>query len=302
MASSPSHAQAHDHPPQAGRNLAAAFWLNLGFTLFELLGGWWTNSVAILSDAVHDLGDSVSLGAAWYLQRRAQQGRDAQYSFGYRRFALLGALLNGAILVIGSVLIVQEALPRLWAPDAAHAPGMMLLAVGGVLINGLAVWRLQGGHSLQERAVRLHLLEDVGGWLAVLLGGALMYITGWAWIDPCLSLGIAGWVLVNAVRTLRDVLRILLQAVPSDRDMAALRQDLLAVEGVADLHDLHLWSLDGAYEILSVHLKTHAVQDLTEVAAIKQAVRQRLADLGIEHATLEVEHPGESCALADSSV
>jgi cobalt-zinc-cadmium efflux system protein len=299
MSDSHSH---HHHHEQSQRNLAMAFFLNLGFTVIELIGGWWTNSVAILSDAVHDLGDSLSLGVAWFLQRRAQQGKDAAYSFGYRRFSLLGALINGTVLILGSILVIQEALPRLWTPSAAHAPGMMLLALGGILINGLAFWRLQGGDSLNEKTVRLHLFEDVAGWVAVLVGGGVIYITGWKWIDPLLSLGIATWVLINAVRNLRGVLRILLQAVPSGRDLTQLQTRLLSIEGVDQVHDLHLWSLDGSYEILTLHLVTEQAHSIQELATLKRHIRQSLSQLGIQHATIETEHPDESCTLVDSPI
>ena len=288
----------HHHHPQLGeKQLGLAFTLNLGFTLIEIIGGLWTNSVAILSDAVHDLGDSLSLGLAWYLQRLSGRSEDEYYSFGYRRFTLLGALINSLILVFGSLLIWREALPRLWHPDPAHAPGMMGLAPLGIVANGLAVWRLQGGKSFNQRTVRLHLLEAAGGWPAVLIGGGVMYLTDWAWIDPLLSLGLSTWVLIHAVRNLRGVLRILLQAVPDGRNPEQLRGQILALEGVEDLHDFHIWTLDGEFEVASLHLRYADAYQAKAVQGLKQRLRQLFTEADIEHLTVKVEAPDEDCSL-----
>ena len=150
-------------------DLRLAFFLNLGFTILEIAGGFWTNSVAILSDAVHDLGDSLSLGAAWYLDRVAQRGRDRRFSYGYLRFSLLGAWTNTTILLVGSVLVMSAAIPRLFQPEAANAPGMIGFALLGVVVNGAAALRLRGRQSLNASVAAWHLVEDVLGWLAILV-------------------------------------------------------------------------------------------------------------------------------------
>lgn len=275
-----------------------AFFLNLLFTVIEVVGGLLTNSLAILSDALHDLGDSLSLGLAWYFQRLSHKGRDRKFSYGYRRFSLLGAIINSIVLVVGSVWIVAVAVPRLFDPQEAHAPGMMLLAVGGIAVNGLAVWRLRRGHSLNERVAALHLLEDVLGWVAVLIGAGIIWLTGWHIVDPILSLGIAAFILFNVYRNLRESLGIILQAVPPDLDIAAIGRELGAIPGVASVHDLHVWSLDGERNVLTVHLVLDEVGQ-AGVMAVKQAVNESMKARGIGHCTIETERPGEECLHRD---
>ena len=209
------HHHNHSHHHHHGdRNIGIAFFLNLVFTIIEIGGGLLTNSVAILSDALHDLGDSLSLGMAWYFQRLSGKGRDQKYSYGYRRFSLLGALINALILTVGSVYIIIEAVSRLQHPEPAHAFGMIWLAVLGVMVNGAAVLQLKKGISINEEMISLHLLEDVLGWVAVLIGALIMYRFDLPIIDPILSLGIAIFVLYNAFKGLKKTLFIILQAVP----------------------------------------------------------------------------------------
>ncbi len=184
----------HDHIHHRGgsKNIRTAFFLNVTFTIIEIIGGIMTNSMAILSDAVHDLGDSLSLGMAWYFQGLSSKGRDKSFSYGYGRFSLLGALINVCVLLIGSILILWKTIPRLLAPEAVDTTGMMILAVIGVIFNGLAVYRMRGGKSLNERVVALHLMEDVLGWVAVLIGSIIMHFFDLPIIDPILSLLITG--------------------------------------------------------------------------------------------------------------
>ncbi|SDK28530.1 cobalt-zinc-cadmium efflux system protein [Catalinimonas alkaloidigena] len=293
------HGHGHQHGPheQSESNLRLAFFLNLGFTLFELVGGLYTNSVAILSDALHDLGDCVSLGLSWYLQRVSKRGRDATFSYGYRRFSLLGAVIISLVLVVGSVIILFEAIPRLLNPEPPKAGGMIVLAIVGVLVNGAAVFRLSKGESLNERAVKLHLLEDVLGWLAVLAGSILMYFFDLPILDPLLSVGIALFILFNVYRNLRDSFRIFLQATPTNVDIDALREQIQNVESVQEVHDIHAWSLDGAYNILTVHLKVNDATTFEESVQIRNRVKQLLKDADLQHVTVEVEKESETCDL-----
>ena len=181
----------HDHHHHHGEssNIAVAFWLNFCFTLIEFVGGYLTNSVAIMADAMHDLGDCLAIGFAWVASKVANREANVRYSYGYRRWSLLSALVNSVILVLGSVWILTEAIPRLWQPQLPMAEGMIALAVLGVLVNGAAVYKLRVGKTQNEQVLSWHLLEDVLGWAAVLVGSILLYLTGWAWIDPVLSIG-----------------------------------------------------------------------------------------------------------------
>ena len=240
-----SHQHIDNGKDQDTGRLKLAFFLNLFFAIVELIGGIITNSVAILSDAMHDLGDSVSLGSSWIFQNVSKRKRDRKYSYGYRRFSVLGALLNSLVLFGGSVLILYEAIPRLFNPEMPDAKGMLILAAIGILVNGLAVIKLKGGSSLNERAVRLHLLEDVLGWIAILIGGILLMFWEIPIIDPILSIMISVYILYNVFRNIRDVLSIFLQAKPGDVEIRDLEKSFSELSGIINAHDLHIWSMDG---------------------------------------------------------
>lgn len=295
----------HDHHQhglfghQAGGNLAVAFFLNLSFTLIELVGGLLTNSVAILSDALHDFGDSFSLGLAWYMQKVAGRHPTVKYTYGYRRYTLLSALLNAVILLSGSVFVLVESIERLFAPAETNAQGMFLLAILGVLVNGFAAMRLKKGKSLNEKMVSLHLLEDVLGWVAVLVGSVVMMLTDVTWLDPALSIGISIFILINVVRNLRQALRVLLQGKPDQVDEGAIRQALLELPGVVAIHDLHIWSMDSEYMVLSVHLVLSEATDRPAWQNLRKHAHDTLAALGIHHATIEMEYQSEQCSWCE---
>jgi cobalt-zinc-cadmium efflux system protein len=294
-----THSHTHDHGLADTGNIKVAFFLNLVFTLIELVGGILTNSVAILSDALHDLGDSLSLGLAWYFQKLSKKGRNRAFSYGYKRFSLFGAIINSIVLVIGSVIILMETIPRLANPEAPDAKGMIFLAILGVVVNGAAVLRLKKGDSLNERVVSLHLLEDVLGWVAVLIGAIVMFFFDLPIIDPILSILIAAYVLFNVYRNLKTTFFIVMQGVPSETDLQTIRDYLLSVEGVNDIHDLHVWSMDGNYNVLTVHLTISEDKLIEELSELKKVIRHSLLDLGIAHATLEFEIESEKCVLID---
>ncbi|GAB3199815.1 cobalt-zinc-cadmium efflux system protein [Pontibacter aydingkolensis] len=290
------HGHGHHHH-QAGDNIKVAFFLNLSFTVIELIGGLWINSVAILSDALHDLGDSLSLGLAWYFEKVAKRQSDAKFTFGYKRFSLLGAVINSVVLLVGSIIILTEAIPRIWNPEPVNAVGMMGFAVLGVVVNGAAVLRLKGGESINEKVVRLHLMEDVLGWVAVLIGGIILYFFDWPVIDPLLSLGITVFVLYNVVRNLRQSIKILLQGTPANISTENVKAKLKAMLHIASVHDLHIWTMDGTYNIMSVHAVVPHTISPEQTSALKQAIRKEMADIGISHVTIELEVPGEVCSF-----
>ncbi|GHA79241.1 cation diffusion facilitator family transporter [Pontibacter akesuensis] len=297
MAHNHDHAGGHGHHHHgAGSNIKVAFFLNLGFTVLEIFGGLWINSVAILSDALHDLGDSLSLGLAWYFEKVAKRGRNEKYTFGYKRFSLLGAVINSVILLVGSFFILWEAVPRIWDPQEVNAPGMMAFAVIGILVNGAAVLRLKSGDSLNERAVRLHLLEDVLGWVAVLVGGIVMYFYDVPFLDPLLSVIITLYVLYNVIGNLRDTSKILLQASPPHIKPDDVAAKLKSVEEIKSLHDLHIWTLDGSYNVLTMHAVVAPNLPAQQAQDLKKRVRSLMADMDIQHVTLELEAPGEECS------
>lgn len=278
------HAHGHDH---ASRNLLIALVLNLGFAAIEAAGGAYTNSVAIMSDALHDFGDALSLGVAWYLQRVSMRPRDKFYSYGYRRFSLLGAVVVSSVLLIGLSLVMRESVLRLMHPQPTNVKGMLLLAFLGIAVNGYAALRLSKGHSLSERAAYLHLLEDVLGWIAVLIGGIVMLFVNLPILDPLISLGVSAFILFNVYRNLRSVVKILLMQVPENLQSTALEEEIRALKLVKDVEDLHLWTLDGENHVITMQI---IVADSTSFAALrklKQQIRALVAGRGIRHSTIE---------------
>lgn len=285
----------HDHHHSSEANIGLAFLLNLLFTIIEFIGGWLTNSTAIMADAVHDLGDSLSLGFGWLLQRLSKRHADEQFSYGYSRFSLLGALINGAVLVAGSIWILSEAIPRLLNPQMPVAEGMLGLAVLGVVVNGWAAWSLSRGKTLNERVLNWHLLEDVLGWIAVLIVSIILLFVDWPILDPILSIAFTLFILFNVFRYLKRTLVIFLQAVPDKKLKQMIQQRLSEIDQVGDIHHLHLWSLDGEHHVMTAHLVLANHPDSEQQIELKQRIADLLSDLNLSHTTIEFELQQEVC-------
>lgn len=294
---SPLHHHHHGHGETG--NIKVAFFLNLFFTIIEIAGGIFTNSLAILSDALHDLGDSLTLGLAWYFQNLSKKGRDGSFSYGYRRFSLLGAIINSVVLFVGSIFIIAQAIPRILQPETVHAEGMIWLAILGIIVNGAAVLQLQKGSSINERVVSLHLLEDVLGWVAVLIASIVMLFFDIPIIDPILSLAIAAYILFNAYKGIKESFSIILQGVPHPISIAELEKQLLTLESIKEIHDLHIWSMDGEYHVITLHLVVANDSTIEQVADVRAQARQFLEDQNIEHVTIEVHSELEASKLKD---
>lgn len=298
MGSGHSHgSHGHSHAHGSTGNLKTAFLLNLTFTVIEVIGGLWTNSIAILSDAVHDLGDSMSLGLAWYFDRLSKQGRTATNTYGYRRYSLLGGLITAVVLLVGLGFVLWSAVSRLFAPEEVNAPGMMVLAAVGVAFNGAAVLRVRRGTSLTEQVVTWHLLEDTLGWVAVLIGAAVMTIWDLPIIDPLLSIGISLFVLWNVLRNLRKVFDVFIQRVPDTFDVDAFEKAVLSHEKILSMHHTHSWSVDGESHVLTTHLVMRQDATRDDVIDAKNEVRRLLDKRTFEHVTIDVELEGEVCVM-----
>ena len=272
------------------KNILIAFLLNLTFAVFEFVGGIWSGSVAILSDAVHDLGDAASIGISWLLERKSKRPPDDRYTYGYGRYSVLGSLVTTVILLAGSVLVIYHAVCRIISPTTIHYTGMMLFAVVGVTVNLIAAFVTREGDSLNQKAVNLHMLEDVLGWAVVLVGAIIMRLTDFVLLDPLLSIAVAVFILVHAVGNFREAMDILTEKAPETIQISDIRQHILEIDGVLDVHHIHLWSMDGLHNYATMHLVTNG-----ETHAIKDAVRTELREHGIGHVTLELEREGEQC-------
>jgi len=285
----------HRHTTESSQRIGWAFFLNVGFTIIEFIGGWLTNSTAIMADAVHDLGDSLSIGLSWILNKLSIKRANDSYTYGYQRFSLLGALINGIVLIAGSIWVLNEAVPRLSDPQMPNAEGMIGLAIFGVLVNGLAAYKLSQGKSLNERVLNWHLLEDVLGWFAVLIVAIVLMFAEWPILDPILSIGFTLFILINVAKNLIITIRIFLQVTPDEVLRKNIIAELIALEGISKIHHIHLWSLDGENHVLTAHLVlTQAFEPLTQMS-IKKAISERLEKYELAHTTIELEYPQEIC-------
>ena len=249
--------------------------------------------MAILSDSLHDLGDSFTLGLSWVLQKYSTKDYDARYSYGYRRFSLLAALLSTVILIVGSFFVLSAAIPRLFNPEHSDAKGMIAFALVGITVNGIAVLRLRGTSSLNARVVAWHLLEDVLGWIAVLIVAIVLLFTDIHILDPALSVLITIYVLYNVFRNLRKTVALFLQAVPEEIEVDDLEQKVIAIARVNSLHHTHVWSLDGEHHVLTTHVVVEDGATPQDVVDIKCEIRDLTGPLSLEHTTLEIEYESE---------
>lgn len=289
------HNHEHRDNNSASSRIGWAFFLNVGFTFVEFIGGWLTNSTAIMADAVHDLGDSLSIGLAWILNKFSDKQANDSFSYGYQRFSLLGALTNGAVLIGGSIWVLSESLPRLAKPEMPDAQGMILLSIFGVAVNGFAAYKLSRGKSLNERVLNWHLLEDVLGWFAVLIVATVLLFVELPILDPVLSIGFTLFILFNVAKNLAETIKLFLQATPDKRIRAKIIDDLRSLPNVCDAHHVHLWSLDGNNHVLTAHLVLDKAIDQLPQTKIKNEIATLLLPYDLSHTTIELEFPGEFC-------
>ncbi len=289
----------HEHHNHSTSNIKVAFWLNFVFTIIEIIGGFYTNSIAILSDALHDFGDTIALGLAWFLDKFSKKKRDKRYSYGYGRFSLLGAFVNGLILMIGSVFILYEAIPRLFNPIQPDANGMMWLAIGGIIFNGVAVFKMKSGKTQNEKIVSWHLMEDVLGWVAVFVGSLIMMFWEVPIVDALLSVGFTLFIFYNVFKNFIGTVRIFLQAKPENINEKKVVNEVLDLPNVITVHDTHLWSIDGEKTIFTLHVVTGSGLTTPEIIALKMSVRSIATQNNISHITVEVEFENEDCTLED---
>ncbi|KGX86925.1 cation diffusion facilitator family transporter [Pontibacillus litoralis] len=287
----------HHHHDENSKNMGFAFFLNLSFTIVEIIGGLLTNSIAILSDALHDLGDSISLGLGWFLQRFSNKEQTNDFTFGYKRFSLLAALINSVVLIVGSVFILTEAIPRLFQPESPNATGMLMLAILGVIVNGAAVFKLRGGDTMNAKVMTWHLLEDVLGWVAVLIVSIVLMFKDIPILDPLLSVGITVYILYNVIINFKKTMILFLEGVPEEVDMEDIQQKLLDITNVKSIHHTHVWSLDGEQHAFSTHVVV--TEDVTKEGTyeVKQAIKRIIQAYHFSHITVEIEYEGEGCII-----
>lgn len=279
------------------RNILIAFILNLSFSVFEFIGGIITGSVAITSDAVHDLGDAVSIGVSYFLERKSKRQPDEEYTYGYARYSVIGGFITTLILLTGSVMMIYASLGRLIHPTAISYNGMILIAVVGVAVNMCAALFTRKGDSINQKAVNLHMLEDVLGWVVVLIGAVVMRFTDMRFIDPLMSVGVSVFILINAIGTLKEITELFLEKTPHGINVHELMEHITEIDGVLDVHHLHLRSIDGYNHCATMHV----VSD-SEPHKLKENIKDELREHGIGHVTIELESSGEPCHDRDCRI
>ncbi len=279
------------------KNILIAFILNLSFSIFEFIGGIFTGSVAILSDAVHDIGDAVSIGISYFLEKKSKKQPDKTYTYGYARFSVMGSVITTLILLFGSCAVIYNAVIRIFNPVEINYNGMIVFAVIGAVVNFLAAYFTKDGDSLNQKAVNLHMLEDVLGWLVVLVGAVVMRFTDISIIDPILSICVAIFIFINAIKNLKEVLDLFLEKIPQDINIDEIKEHILHIDGVKGVHHIHIRSIDGHHNYATMHIVVDG-----DSHKIKDKVREELSEHGIVHTTLELENENEHCHEEDCHI
>lgn len=272
------------------KNILIAFILNLAFSIFELIGGAMTNSVAIISDAIHDIGDAISIGISYFLEKKSKKQPDENYTFGYARYSVIGSVITILILLFGSVMVIYNAAIRVFNPVEINYNGMIIFAVIGTVVNFGAAYFTKDGNSLNQKAVNLHMLEDVLGWVVVLIGAVVMRFTDISIIDPIMSIAVALFIFINAIKNLKRALDLFLEKAPYGISVEEIKEHVSEIEGVIDVHHIHIWSMDGHNNYASMHVVTEA-----DAQKVKAEIREELKEHGIGHVTLELESKDEDC-------
>ena len=263
-----------------------AFFLNLTYAIVEFIAGGVFGSSAVLADSVHDLGDAISIGISAFLETISNREEDRQYTLGYKRFSLLGALVTAVILITGSILVILENTTKLFNPQPVNDEGILWLGMIAVTINVLASLVVRKGQTKNESILSLHFLEDTLGWLAVILMAIVLRFTDWYILDPLLSLVISIFILIKAIPRFWSTLKIFLDAVPEGLDIKQVKNGLERLDNVASLNQLNLWTMDGLEKNAIVHV---CIKEVGNMEACKESIRIFLKDCGFQNVTIEVD-------------
>ena len=286
----------HEHEHNASENIKVAFLLNLGFSILEAIGGFLTNSISIFTDSIHDLGDSISIGVSYLLEKQSNKDPNHKYTYGYLRYSLLGALITSIILLTGSVVVIYNAIPRIIHPEEINHDAMIIFAIFGVIINGYAAYRTSHGEKHNEKAINLHMLEDVFGWIAVLIGSIFIKIYNLTIIDPILSILITIYILFHVYKYIKEVFDIFMEKVPDNININDIKKNVEEkFEMIKNIHHIHVWSLDGVNNYMTLHVELNEDINKDDLIKLKQDIKKELNKTGINHVTLEFDYFGEKC-------
>ena len=268
-----------------------AFFLNLSYAIVEFIAGGIFGSSAVLADSVHDLGDAIAIGISAFLETISNREEDRQYTLGYKRFSLLGALVTAVILITGSILVILENIAKIFHPQSVNDEGIFWLGIIAITINVLASLVIRKGQTKNESILSLHFLEDTLGWVAVILMAIVLRFTDWYILDPLLSLAISFFILSKALPRFWRTLKIFLDAVPEGVDIQKIKTDLAELDHVASINQLNLWTMDGLEKNAIVHV---CLKEMEHMETCKESIRIFLKDCGFQNITIEVDVDLES--------
>jgi len=275
----------HNHHKKAGNNLLFVFFANLCFNIIVIIGGFLTNSMAIIADSMHDLSDTIAIGIAWILEKVSQKNPTESYTYGYKRYSIIGALITSSFVIIVSFFVIYEAVGRIFSPVSPDGEGMLVLAIIGIIFKGIAVWKLHGAETFNEKAISFHLLSDIFEWIAILILALLVIFYDLEFLDPFVSIAVSIWLLYNIGKTFLNSWRVLLQKVPNDIDSNILRNELLAINHLDEINGLHLWSLDGIDSVLTIKI---TIDDIGKYGEVKKEICDIASKYHIVDVTVEV--------------
>lgn len=279
----------HSHHVNGQKNIILAFILNASFSFIEFIGAYFTNSISIYSDALHDLGDSLALLFSYFAEKFSQKEADENYTFGYRRFSILAAFLNGVILLVGSLYVIYEAILRFLSPEVVEPMGMLFLAFLGILVNSLAAYRMSKTSGLNSQMVMYHLLEDLLGWVAVLVVSLVLLFKPWYILDSVLSVLISLVILKGVYKNLITVGRIFLQRFSSELNLEKIKQQILTIPLVTDIHSFKGWSLDDKSFYLRFQVEVSKDTQFNKVDELREQIKVILRQHKVDHSSVEFE-------------
>ncbi len=275
-------------------NIKIAFLLNLAFSIVEAIGGILTNSISIISDSLHNLGDSITIGINYIFEKKSKKLPNKEYSYGYLRYTMLGSLIASFILLVGSVIIIYNVVPRLIKPLSVNYDAMIIFGIFGLLINLYATIKIMRSKD-KDKKINTHMIEDTVIWLFILTGSICIKVFDSVIIDPILSLLIAIYILYQVYKYMKNIYNIFMEKVPKNVKIDEIKKDIEENENIDNVHHIHIWSMDGVNNYMTAHIHLNKVLSEEEIIKTKNDVKNKLMEDKINHITLEVEYFNEKC-------
>lgn len=275
-------------------NIKIAFLLNLAFSIVEAIGGILTNSISIISDSLHNLGDSITIGINYIFEKKSKKLPNKEYSYGYLRYTMLGSLIASFILLVGSVVIIYNVVPRLIKPLSVNYDAMIIFGIFGLLINLYATIKIMRSKD-KDKKINTHMIEDTVIWLFILTGSICIKVFDSVIIDPILSLLIAVYILYQVYKYMKNIYNIFMEKVPKNVKIDEIKKDIEENENIDNVHHIHIWSMDGVNNYMTAHIHLNKVLSEEEIIKTKNDVKNKLMEDKINHITLEVEYFNERC-------